>query len=173
MEFTIETFYDQKAAAAMARILRKTIRKKHSRRAHLFGWIVVVLALLLSLPLGEGASIDGGDVITWLVVLVLLAVLIWEDAINGWVARKRMLPGTSVSTCVFREEDYQSVTEMGETTWKYENILLIAETRDYFAFLFDQSHVQVYDKGNIAGGTVEEFRAFLTRRTEKEIQTVT
>lgn len=39
MEFTFDTVYDQRAVTAMAHGLRKTIRKKHSRRSHIFaGW---------------------------------------------------------------------------------------------------------------------------------------
>ena len=49
MEFSFETVYDQKAVTAMAHGLRKTIRKKHSRRSHVFGWFVVALTLLLTL----------------------------------------------------------------------------------------------------------------------------
>ena len=48
MEFVFETSYDQKGLTAMARGLRKTLRKKKSRRSHVFGWAVVVLGLLLS-----------------------------------------------------------------------------------------------------------------------------
>lgn len=36
-EFTFETTYNQKAMTTMARALRKTVRKKHSRRSHIFG----------------------------------------------------------------------------------------------------------------------------------------
>ena len=47
MEFQFETRYDQKGLTAMARALRKTIRKKSSRRSHIFGWCIVALAILL------------------------------------------------------------------------------------------------------------------------------
>lgn len=48
MEFTTTTDYDMKTLTAMARALRKTVRKKRSRRAHIFGWIVVLLGILPS-----------------------------------------------------------------------------------------------------------------------------
>ena len=47
MEFQLETRYDQKGLNALARALRKTIRKKRSRRSHIFGWCIVALAILL------------------------------------------------------------------------------------------------------------------------------
>ena len=49
MEFTTATDYDMKTLTAMAKALRKTVRKKKSRRAHIFGWIVVLLGTLLLL----------------------------------------------------------------------------------------------------------------------------
>lgn len=138
MEFSFETVYDRKAMTAKARVLRKTVRKKSSRRSHVFGWIV----------------------------LVLLAVLIWGDAINGWVAQKRMVPGTGKSVSVFSEENYHSVTDLGETTWHYDKILAVAETPVYFVFLFSKNHAQVYDKRTLSGGTEEEFRSFIREKPE-------
>ena len=47
MEFRFETRYDQRGLTAMARALRKTIRKKGSRRSHISGWCIVALAVVL------------------------------------------------------------------------------------------------------------------------------
>ena len=44
MKFTFETEYNTKTMSVMAKALRKTIRKKHSRRSHIFGWIVSALS---------------------------------------------------------------------------------------------------------------------------------
>ena len=173
MEFSFETVYDRKAMTAMAWALRKTVRKKSSRRSHVFGWIVLVLSVLLALPLGaEEPVLDLRSAITWLVVLTLLAVLVWEDAINGWVAQKRMVPGTGKSVSTFSNEGYRSVTDLGETIWHYDKILAIAETPVYFVFLFSKNHAQVYDKRTLSGGTVEGFRGFIQEKTGRSIQTV-
>ena len=51
MEFKFKTAYNQEATTIMAKALRKTIRKRRSRRSHIFGVIVIVIALLFSLPL--------------------------------------------------------------------------------------------------------------------------
>ena len=77
MEFTVETVYDQRAVTAMAKGLRKTIRKKHSKRAHVFGWLVVLLALILTLPLDGGAvEVTGRTIITWVAGAVTLVTLL-------------------------------------------------------------------------------------------------
>lgn len=172
-EFTFETTYNQKAMNTMARALRKTVRKKHSRRSHIFGWIITVLAVLLVLPIGEREVVfNFRTVITWAVIVIIVATLLFEDWINGYIARKRMLPGTAFALCTFGEDDYVSETKAGKTEWKYENIETIAETKDYFVFLFGKNHAQVYDKNSLQGGSIEEFRTFLVKKTEKEIWSV-
>lgn len=172
-EFTFETTYNQKAMTTMARALRKTVRKKHSRRSHIFGWIITVLAVLLVLPIGEREVVfNFRTVITWAVIVIIVATLLFEDWINGYIARKRMLPGTAFALCTFGEDDYVSETKAGKTEWKYENIWTIAETKDYFVFLFGKNHAQVYVKNSLQGGSIEEFRTFLVKKTEKEIWSV-
>ena len=173
MEFKFETAYNQEAITVMAKALRKTVRKKKSHRSHIFGVLVIILALLLTLPLGGKAFVlDFKTIITWLVAVILCFTLIFEDKINGYVARKRMLPGLEKAIVTFNEEGYRSETELGSSEFKYGSIMLLAETADYFVFVFSQSHAQVYDKKSIAGGTIEEFRAFIQNATGKEIQNV-
>lgn len=169
MEFVFETDYDRKAMTAMAKGLRKTVRKKHSRRSHIFGWIVIALGLLLSWPSGD---VNRGDVVTWITIAVMLGALLFEDRLNGYFARKKMLPGTSHAKAIFTEDGYRSETQMGNTEWKYENITAMAETKDYFVFLFSKNHAQVYDKRTLTGGTADEFRAFMQEKTGKAIEIV-
>lgn len=169
MEFVFETDYDRKAMTAMAKGLRKTVRKKHSRRSHIFGWIVIALGLLLSWPSGD---VNRGDVVTWITIAVMLGALLFEDCLNGYFARKKMLPGTSHAKAIFTEDGYRSETQMGNTEWKYENITAMAETKDYFVFLFSKNHAQVYDKRTLTGGTADEFRAFMQEKTGKAIEIV-
>lgn len=170
MEFKFKTVYDQKAFTAMAKTLRKTVRRKHSKRSHIFGWIVVILALLLAFFAGEeGFVLDARTVITLLISGVMVGALIFEDTLNGYVALKRTLPGTDTSVCTFTEEGYKSVTEMGTTEWAYDKPVMLAETADYFVFVFSASHAQLYDKKQISGGTVEEFCQFIEQKTGKTV----
>ena len=169
MEFVFETDYNQWAMTAMARGLRKTTRKKRSRRTHVFGWIVLALGLLLSWPSG---TVDAGDVVTWVALAIMLLVLVFEDRLNGFFARKRMLPGMTHSKATFSKDGYYSETAMGNTEWKYENITAMAETKVYFVFLFGKNHAQVYDKRSLTGGTVEAFRTFIQEQTGKTVEKV-
>ena len=173
MEFTFTTAYNQKAMTAMAYTLRKTIRKKHNRRSHILGWIIVVFGLLLSIPIGkDDFQISFQSVLTWVIVLILIIVLLLEDSINGYVARRRGLPGLEQATTTFTPEGYHSSTAVGSSDFHYNNIVMIAETNDYFVLIFSQSHAQVYDKSSITGGSIDSFRQFIQEQTGKTIYKV-
>ena len=154
----------------MAKILRKTVRKKQSRRSHIFGWIVAVLGLLLSLPNGDHFDLSFKTIITWVAVSVIIAAMLWEDAINGYFARKRMMPQLLTSTVEFTENGYHSVTEVGNSDFRYDTIVAIAETDAYFIFIFSKSHAQVYDKNGFEIGTEEDFRTFIQEITALKLQ---
>lgn len=170
MEFRFETKYDQKGLTVLARALRKTIRKKQSRRSHIFGWCVIALAILL---VAAGRLLDEPwtfrDTLNCGVGAILIAVLVTEDQVNAFFAKKKMLPGTSAARCVFTEESYTSTTEVAATEFHYEAVQQVCETADYFVFLFSRQHGQIYDKATLSGGTAEEFRTFITEKTGKPV----
>lgn len=170
MPFVFETVYDRKALAAMCKALRKTVRRKHSRRSHIFGWIVMILGLLLTLPLGnENYEITGKNIFTWVILLVMFLVLLFEDQLNGFIAKKRMLKGTEKGTVTFLEEEFISETEVGTTHWNYDRILILAEDRRYITFVFSQNHAQCYDKLGLKEGELDAFRNFIEGVTNKKI----
>ena len=74
MEFAFETAYNAKTMMQMARVLRKTVRKKHSRRSHIFGWLVIALGLVLIL---SSDSWGVSTMVTGLAVAVILVVLLF------------------------------------------------------------------------------------------------
>ena len=169
MEFVFETDYNQKAMTAMARTLRKTLRKKKSRRSHIFGIGFTLICLLIVIPFGDSYEFGMNKIVTSLVAAALIIVLIWEDRINGYTARKHMLSGMEKSTAIFTEDGYTSEVALGKSEWSYERMLLIAETKDYFVFVFSQNHAQIYDKSGLTGGTAEEFKEFIVRKTGKSV----
>ena len=107
MEFTFETEYNAKSLAIMAKALRKTIRKQHSRRSHIFGWIITVLALLLIV---KNLAFDMRTVVTSAAILAIVAALLFEDRLNGYFAKRRMLAGTEKAVTVFSENGFFSTT---------------------------------------------------------------
>lgn len=173
MEFIVETAYDQKAISMMAKALRKTARRKSSKRSHIFGIAVMILAVVLTLPIGEKEFVlDFRTILTWAIAAIIFFTLIFEDSINGYVARKRILPGLAKSTVTFKEDGYHAETEIGSSDFMYSTIQGLAESEDYLMFIFGKNHAQVYNKNSISGGTIEEFREFITAVTGKTIQRI-
>ncbi len=167
MEFTFETQYNAETMALMAKALRRTIRKKHNCRLRLFGWIAFVLGLLLAIS--NGLSFNVRSIFTLAAVLAILVALLFEDKINGYVAEKQLLPGTEKTTAVFSENGFTSVTNMEKSEWNYDKIMLIAETTDFFVFIFSANHAQLYDKRHLQGGTADDFRRFIEAVTGKQV----
>ncbi len=170
MNFTFVTEYNQKAVKAMAYLMRKSIRKSKNRRSRILGWILVAISIILTLPVLSGnVGIEPKTIITWAAALILTVTLLFEDAINGFMARRRMLAGTDKATATFDEDKYISETAAGKTEFWYGNIAMIVENNDYIAFVFDKRYAQIYDKNNLSGGTIDEFREFISNKTGKEI----
>lgn len=164
MEIHVKTVYDQKALTAMARGLRKTVRRKRSRRSRAVGWVLVALALLF----GVGDLILDPGWEGWLdlgVAAVLLVVLLTEDRVNGFLAGRKMLPGSREVEAVFTEQDYVTTVQNAQTRWSYESIRAIAQGKDSIVLALSDRHAQIYDKGGISGGTAEDLLKRLGEKT--------
>ena len=167
MEFTFETQYNTKTMAVMAKALRKTVRKKHSRRSHIFGWIITILSALLLFK--TGVSLTPRTVVTLFMIFALLTALLFEDRLNGYIAKKRLLPGTNSAVSVFSGDGFTTTTEIGSSLWRYDTITAIAETQDFFVFIFSPNHAQLYDKRTLKGGSPDQFRHFMEEVTSKAV----
>ena len=60
MGIQFETDYNMETLTAMAKSLRKTVRKKRSRRVHIFAAVVLILGLLTILATTAGGEPVGG-----------------------------------------------------------------------------------------------------------------
>ncbi len=170
MEFTFKTEYTQKAITAMVKGLRKTLRRKKSLRSRVFGWLLLILAVALTLPLGGGPLIvDTRAVLCWAIAFVDLVMLLFEDGINAFAARLRMKKANEThADTTFYGSHYTAVTEKGKNDFYYGNIRAIAESDEFFVLVYDMNYGQVYDKRTLSGGTAEEFRRFLKEKTGRE-----
>ena len=169
MEFVFETHYNARAMTVMAKALRKTVRKKHSRRSHRIGWLVLVLGTAL---VAANFALDVRTFVTGAAMLAIVTALLFEDRINGYVAKRHLLAGTEHCTTVFTEEGFVSTTALGRTEWNYDRIQVIAETADFFVLIYSDKHAQIYDKRQLQGGTPEEFRRFVEHAAGKQVQPV-
>jgi len=171
MRFVIRTTYDRKALTVMARTLRKTLRRKGSRRSTVFGTLVVILAaVLLIAKLRGGEGFDAGDGVTLAAACAILITFFTQDALNGWLAGRKMLPGTETGETLFTEEGFVTSTAAAETHWNHTQIKAVYETRDYFVFFLSNRHGQIYDKRGFLEGTPEDFAAFIREKTGKPVE---
>lgn len=173
MEFHFATVYDCACLTAMAKALRKTVRRKRSRRTHLLGGVLILVVLLMWLPIINGRrSPDFGDIIS-LIVIVVMAVVLWkEDSLNAILAQKRMLPSSRKAEAIFTDSGYRNVTEAAVTEWSYENIPLaaICDVGDYVVFALNKTFAQAFDKRSLTGGSIEEFYSFIEEKTGKTVE---
>ena len=171
MKYTFETEYNLHSLTAMAKALRKTVRKKRGRISHIRGWVIVAFSLALLVTASQN-PLETREKITVAVGAIILITLIFEDRLNGYIGKKRMLKGTEKAVAVFDEENAEtfiSETEAGKTEFYYKNIVAIAETKEYFVFILSANHGQLYDKAHLSGGTPEQFRDFISEKTGKSV----
>ena len=173
MGIQFETDYNMETLTAMAKGLRKTVRRKRSRRVHIFAAVVLVLGLLTILATTAGGEpLGASGVVMLLAMLMVILVSLFEDRLNAWFAKKRLLPGTEHAVATFEEDGYVSATSMSESKFSYAQIVAVAETERYFVFALSSHHTQAYDKRNIRGGSVENFRAFIAEKTGRPVEDI-
>lgn len=175
MEFCFATVYDRDCLRAMAKALRKTVRRRHSRRTNLFGFLLIAFVLFLWLPIFAGRrSADFGDIVS-LISIIVVAIVLWkEDSLNALLAAKRMLPTSKRVESTFTDSGYRNVTEAAETEWKYENMTFaaICDMGDYVVFALNKTLAQAYDKRTLTGGSIEDFYRFIEQKTGKPVQKI-
>ena len=156
-----------------ARAMRKVLRRKRSILWAIFGWSVFFINALLLIPFdGEPFTLDASTVISLLAEVMLLSVLLFQDRFNGMIACKNTLAGTKDYHIAFGEESYTVVTAATTSTFRYELIDALAESRDYIIPLMKKRYAQSLDKRTLTGWTGEEFNRFLEEKTGKTFRRV-
>lgn len=169
MEFTCHTTYDQKTLTAMARAVRKTVRAKRSRLVRIWAWIIIAL-LVVSLWISWG---NVWQTAADCAVIAALLLISWkEDAINGFFARRKALPGTAAADTTFYPDHYLVKTAAAESKWQYDKILALAETGEYLVFVMGKDHALAMEKATMEGGSLPEFRRFLEEKSGQKIQNI-
>lgn len=170
MQFTFETHYNRQTLSLMSKVMRKTVRKKHSRAFSLFGWFAIVCGVLM---IWAGAGSFGlKHILTAAAVILILMTRLFEDNINGFFAEKHLLPGTERAVTTFSESGFVTITDISRSEWNYDKICAVAECDDFFVFIFSRNHAQLYDKRSLKGGSAEDFRGFIQAASGKAVERV-
>ena len=173
--YRLETVYDRPCLQAMARAMRKSVRRKRSRISYILGWLLMLVVVLMWIPILRGyRGAEFSDIMS-LLAAIMVALVEWqEDRLNAWLAGKRMLPSQAEAATTFDEEGYVCVTEAATTEWKYAagHITAICETKDHLIFILNKTYAQGYDKRTLSGGSLEDFYRFLEEKTGVKIKKI-
>ena len=168
MELTFKMNYDQKAMTAMAKAMRKGLQEEQNRRSMLIGWIFVALTVLIVLFSGKMGWMQ---VAALVIVAVFSVYLVCQDMVNGYLAMRKLPETMRTGKWLFREDGYYSDTPAGESDYSYENIFLMVESQGYMILVFHEGKAHIIDLSTIQGGTAEDFRRLLRKKTSLTIQT--
>ena len=167
----IQTTLDRRAMTALARAVRKTLRRGRNGPVRMLAWFVVLVESFLTAVYLRGGQ--EGWQINVLLGLIMLVCILGEDWVNGAIGLRRTAPEEREVNAAFQDDRcYVCRSQGGERWWPYSQIRVAVETRDYFALLLDRKHGQVYDKKGFTWGTEEEFRALIQKKTGLKIQAV-
>ena len=167
MEFTFELNYNQKAMTAMAKAIRTGLQEEQDKKSKIIGWIFVALTVLILLFSG---SFGWMQIAACVIIAGFAAYLIWQDQVNGYLAMKKLPEKMRTGKWLFREDGYFSDTEAGESDYSYKNIFLMVESQGYMMLVFHEGTAHIIELATIEGGTAEDFRRLLRKKTSLTIQ---
>ena len=168
MELTFEMNYNLQAMTTMAKAMRKGLQEEQDKKSKWIGWIFVVLTVLIVLFSGKMGWMQ---IAALVLITVFSAYLIWQDSVNGFLAMKKLPEKMRTGKWLFREDGYFSDTEAGESDYSYENIFMMVESQGYMILVFHEGTAHIIDLSTIQGGTVDDFRRLLRKKTSLTIQT--
>ena len=170
MKFHFETNYDMRSLTAMAKGLRKTVRVKESKRNRIL-CIGMAVIMLLSILLNGSAALEMTfwNVLNWIIIAGLILSVLFEDAVNAYLSQRRKVIGREKTAVEFSPDKYQLITAKRSSTWYYTRIAALAEDKDFFVIVLNESNAQVFKKNTLKSASMEEFRTFIKAATGKEI----
>ena len=170
--FIVEQTYDIKTMTALNRAARKVVRRWYNILRAVV-WLLLILSagtMLFSICFGIFDLPD--DWIFPTSCVLMLAFLIFEDKLNGWISLRSLLPGTAHSTTVFTDEAYTVTTETTVTEYSYDGITGLCEVGDYYIFFLGKKHGQCFDKRGFQQGDPAAFRVWLEQKTGLTFQKI-
>ena len=168
MEFTFDLNYDLKAMTAMARAIRVGLQEEQNKKSKIIGWGFVALTVLILLM---SSTFGWMQIAASIIIALFAAYLIWQDQVNAYFAMKKLPAKMRTGRWLFRDDGYFSDTEAGESDYSYKNIFMMVESQGYMILVFHEGRAHIIDLSTIQGGTADDFRRLLRKKTSLTIQT--
>lgn len=167
MELIFEMNYDLKAMTVMATALRKGLQEEQNKRSMIIGWVFIVLTVFIVL-LSE--KLGWMQIAALIFAAVFAAYLVFQDKVNGFLALRKLPEDMRTGKWLFREDGYFSDTKAGESDYSYENIFMMVESGGYMILVFHDGKAHIIDLSTIQGGTADDYRRLLRKKTNLTIQ---
>lgn len=170
MRFRFETSYDWRGLTALNRVLRQTVRKRRGRTVTFFSWVAAALGLLLLVRrTAAGEPWTARGTLSCAAVLILLAIPFAQDRIRGYFAWRNLPRDKARAVSAFGEKDWTFAAGGTVSRFSYGDILCSCETKGYFVLLLEGEDGRLCDQTSLTGGSPEEFREFLRRKTGRPV----
>ena len=164
----IQTTLDRRAMTALARAVRKTLRRGRNGPVRMLAWFVVLIESFLTTVYLRGGQ-DGWQT-NVLLGLIMLVCILGEDWANGLVALRQISPDCREVNATFQEDNtFVCRSQAGEEWRLYQQIKIGVEMADWFILLLEGGRGQVFSKEGFTWGTPEEFRARIQEKTGLKI----
>lgn len=167
MELTFQMNYDRKSMTAMAKAMRTVLQEQEDRKSKRIGWIFIALTVLI---LCFSKTFGYRQILAIIAAMLFAGYILFQDQVNGTLALNRLSKQMRTGTWLFREDGYFSNTEAGESDFSYENIFAMVEMDGYIFLVFHNKQAQIIDLSTVQGGTAEDFRRLLRKKTQLTIQ---
>lgn len=167
MELTFQMNYDQKSMTAMAKAMRTVLQEQEDRKSKIIGWIFIALTVLI---LCFSKTFGYRQILAIIAAMLFAGYILFQDQVNGILALNRLPKQMRTGTWLFREDGYFSNTEAGESDFSYENIFAMVEMDGYIFLVFHNKQAQIIDLSTVQGGTADDFRRLLRKKTQLTIQ---
>ena len=164
----IQTTLDRRAMTALARAVRKTLRRGRNGPVRMLAWFVVLVESFLTAVYLRGGQ--EGWQINVLLGLIMLVCILGEDWANGLVALRRIPPDCREVNATFQEDSaFVCRSQAGEEWRLYQQMKVAVEMADWFILLLEGGQGRVFSKKGFTWGTPEEFRARIPEKTGLKI----
>ena len=167
MELTFQMNYDRKSMTAMAKAMRTVLQEKEDKKSKIIGWSFIAATVLI---LCFSKTFDYRQILAIIAAMLLGGYMLFQDQVNGILALNRLAKQMRSGTWLFREDGYFSNTEAGESDFSYENIFAMVEMDGYMFLVFHNKQAQIIELSTVQGGTAEDFRRLLRKKTQLTIQ---
>ena len=169
MEFTFEMEYTQRIMTTLQRAVRVALQEDRDKKSKLLAVLFIIAAVFI---LVTAKKFDYRQILAVIVIVLFILYLIFQDQVAGWLAGMKIPKKMRKVQWTFREDGFFNTSEEGISAFDYETIFAMIEIENCMVLCFADSQAQIIDMRNIQGGSLQDFRRLLRKKTSLTIQTV-